>query len=118
MGAVEQVGDLLGGTGQLRHADGHFLAGLCRLCDAGEQGVAVLENLVRLLAIDLRHLLEHVRESGAAIAGATGEIGAAPEGGTFAIQEHGERPAARLAQMVESGHVDLVHVGALFPGPP
>ena len=65
-------------------------------------------------AIDVGDFAQHVDEGRAAVAGGLGEIGATPDGSAVGGEEHGERPAALLAGGMESGHVDLVDVGALL----
>ena len=74
----------------------------------------VLPHLVLLVAIDARDLLQHMRKGRPAVARVLGEIGAAPEGLGVGGEEHGERPAALLAELVQRRHVDGVDVGALL----
>ena len=57
---------------------------------------------------------QHLPEGGPAEARLGREVGAAPERARLAVEEHGERPAALLAQRVQSAHVDGVDVGALL----
>src|SRR5262249_12337637 len=64
------------------------------------QRVGVLPHLALLLAIDARDLLQHSHESRAAIARLFRKVGAAPERLCVRGEEHGERPAAMLAELV------------------
>ncbi len=68
----------------------------------------------RLFADDAGDLLENVDEGGSAVAGGLGEVGAAPDRLAVRRQEHGERPAALLAESMEGAHVDLVDVRPFF----
>ena len=58
--------------------------------------------------------LQHLAEARPAEAGLRRKVGAAPEGLGRRRQEHGERPAALLAEAAERPHIDLVDVGALL----
>ena len=81
---------------------------------ASHQQAGVVADLVGLLAIDARDLAQHVREAGPAEARRRRKIGAAPERPRLAVEEHGQRPAALLAQAVQRAHVDGVDVGPLL----
>ena len=74
----------------------------------------VLPHLVRLVAIDARDLLQHMRKGRPAVARVLGEVRAAPERLGVGGEEHGERPAALLAELVQRRHVDGVDVGTLL----
>ena len=95
-------------SGSRRAAGSNFGASACF------SAVGVLPHLVRLVAIDARDLLQHMREGRAAVARVLGEIRAAPERLGVGGEEHGERPAALLAELVQRAHVDGVDVGALL----
>ena len=89
-------------------------AGRAWLGEPRHQRVAVLADLVRLLAKQPRNLAQHVDEGRPAVARGFREIRAAPDRLALRRQEHGQRPAALLAQMMQRRHVDLVDVGALL----
>ena len=72
-------------------------------------------DLVLLLGVELGDPLQHLREPGPAVARLRREVGAAPEGLAGRGQEHGQRPAALLAQQRQRRLVDAVEVGALLP---
>ena len=78
------------------------------------QHIRVPPHLGGLVAIDARDLLQYMRERRAAVARVLGEIGAAPEGLGVGREEHGERPTAVFAELVQRGHVDGIDVGALL----
>ena len=78
------------------------------------QRVGVLPHLALLVAIDARDLLQHLGEGRAAVARLFRKVGAAPERLCVGGEEHGERPAALLAELVQRRHVDGVDVGALL----
>jgi hypothetical protein len=69
-----------------------------------------------MLAIGLRHALQHLGEAWPPMARRVGEIGAAEVGHlVVGCQEHGQRPAAvGLGQQPMGGLVDLVEVWALL----
>jgi hypothetical protein len=73
-----------------------------------------VRDALGLLAKQPGDLLHHVDEAGPAIARYLREIGAAPHRFAVGGQEHGERPAALLAQVMQRGHVDLVDVRPLL----
>ena len=75
-------------------------------------GVAV--DLVALLAPDLADAVQHVRQARPAVARFRWEVGAAPERLAGGREEHGERPAALLAEQGQGMLVDLVEVGPLL----
>ena len=58
--------------------------------------------------------IQHMRKAGTAVARVLGEVGAAPERLGVGGEEHGERPAALLAELVQRRHVDGIDVGALL----
>ena len=87
--------------------------GLRRLEPRGD-GVGVVADLVGLLAINARHGIQYTDESGPSVAFLFGEVGAAPERLGVRREEHGERPAALLADLMQRVHVDRVHVRALL----
>ena len=57
---------------------------------------------------------EDIDERRAAVARGLREIGAAPDRLAAGRQEHGQRPAALLAERMQRRHVDLVDVGTLL----
>ena len=89
-------------------------AGRAWLGEPLHQRVAVLADLVRLLAKQPRNLAQHVDEGRPAVARGLREISAAPDRLALRRQEHGQRPAALLAEMMQRRHVDLIDVGALL----
>ncbi len=78
------------------------------------QRVGVLPHLVLLVAIDPRHFIQYTDKCRTAVAFLAREIGAAPERLGVGGEEHGERPAALLAELVQRAHVDRVDIGALL----
>ncbi len=90
------------------------LAGGGALLQGIDEQAGVVGDLVGLLAIDAGDLAQHLGEAGPAVAGRRREVGAAPERPCVAVEEHGERPAALLAQRMQGAHVDGVDVGALL----
>ena len=78
------------------------------------QRLGVLPHLRLLVAIDARDLLQHMHEGRPAVARLLGEVRAAPEGLGVGGEEHGERPAALLPELVQRRHVDGVDVRALL----
>ena len=91
-----------------------WLAGRDLFASARHQGIAIVLDALRLLAKQPGDLLHHVDEAGPAIARHFGKVGAAPHRFAVGGQEHGERPAALLAQVMQRGHVDLVDVRPLL----
>ena len=109
--AEQEIGDLQEGLARDR------AAGLVD-AEAGErrfQGFGVGADLVALVAVDRRDAVEHPGKAGPAPAVLRREIGAAPEGLALRRQEHGERPAALLAEQRQGVLVDLVDVRPLLP---
>jgi len=78
------------------------------------QQLGVVAHLLGLFAIDARHLAQHVGKGGPAEARLWRKIGATPERPRRAVEEHGQRPAAGLAEVVQRAHVEGVDVGALL----
>ncbi len=79
-----------------------------------QQARAVGLDLVRLVVEGLRDAAQHVQKARPAVARGMGEVGAAPERLARRRAEHGERPAARLAQHLQRLHVDRVDIGPLL----
>src|SRR5680860_932901 len=77
-------------------------------------GVGVVADLVVLVAIDPRDSIQYTDEGWAPIAVLGREIGAAPEGFAVGREEHGERPTALLAELMQRVHIDRVDVRALL----
>ncbi len=115
IGRVEHLHELGRGRVEVIKADGDTVLGLGRLLEPLHDGLGVGADLVPFLVVGVGHLLEHLGKAGPPIAGLGREIGAAPEGRPLPVQEHGERPAAMLAQLLKGGHVDLVDVRPLLP---
>ena len=111
---IDQAGDLLGGAVELGGADHHAPLRPRAFGEARHQRAAVLLDALRLLAEQPRDLAQHIDEGGLAVARGLGKIGAAPERLAVGREEHGQRPAALLAQMMQRRHVDLVDVGPLL----
>ena len=104
----------LRGAVELRRADHHASLRPRALRQPRHQRAAVLLDALRLLPVHALDLAQHVDEGRLAVARALGEIGAAPERLAGGREEHGERPAAVLAQQMQRRHVDLIDVGALL----
>ena len=112
--AVDGADHAAGEIGQHGVVDVGGVPEACALLERVDQQAGVVGDLVGLLAVDAGDLAQHVGEAGAAVAGRRREIGAAPERARLAVEEHGERPAALLAEGVQRAHVDGVDVGALL----
>ena len=63
---------------------------------------------------EARDLGEDLAEARPAEARRIGEIGAAPERRAIGVEEHGERPAALLAEGMERVHIEPVDIGPLL----
>ncbi len=81
---------------------------------AASQRRAVALDLVGLLLEQARHLAQHVGEGGPAVFRLLREISAAPERLALRREEHRQRPAALLAEVMQRRHIDLVDVGPLL----
>jgi hypothetical protein len=79
-----------------------------------DEQAGVVGDLLGLVPVDAGDLAQHLGETGPAIAGCRREVGAAPERPRVAVEEHGERPTALLAERMQGAHVDGVDVGALL----
>ena len=84
------------------------------LAEALDQEAPVVGDPLRLAVEDARHLAQHVDEARPAEFRLLREVGAAPERLAAGGQEHGQRPAALLAEEMQRAHVDVVDVGALL----
>ena len=111
---VDHAGDLIGGAVEFRGGDDDAPCGPRAFRQAGHERAAVLLDALRFVTKDALDLAQEVDEGGFAVARGFGKIGAAPERLAIRSEEHGERPAAVLAEMVQRRHVDLVDVGAFF----
>src|SRR6185437_3476202 len=78
------------------------------------QRADILCHLVGLVAIDVLDGAQHLGKAGAAPARRRREICAAPEWLALRRQEHGERPAALLAEQRQRVLVDGIEVGPLL----
>ena len=76
---------------------------------AAQRGGVLRHHLV-VGAVRLRHALQHLAERRPAPARLGREIRAAPERRAVRGDEHGQRPAALLAQRVQRRHVEVVDV--------
>ncbi len=114
MHGVDHVHDLAGGAVELGLADDHFAPGSRFLREPPHERAAVLLDAGGLLPEHALDLAQQVDEGGLAVTRGVREIRAAPERLTLGRQEHGQRPAAVLAQVMQRRHVDLVDVGALL----
>ena len=101
-------------VGEQAIVDGRAAAAVVAGGEGLQQQPRVVADLVGLLRVDARHLLQHLGEAGPAVARRGRKIGAAPERARLAVEEHGQRPAALLAQIMQRTHVDGVDVGALL----
>ena len=112
--AIHEAEQALGGlVEEVRGPDaGESCRGVSR--SACHEERSVLLDLAGLVAEDARDLLEDRDEGGPAVAGGRREVGAAPDRLAVGREEHGERPAALLAEGMERRHVDLVDVGPLL----
>ena len=117
---VAFLGDALGDLVQKRERDRRAVAleldGLagCLGTQRLQQARAVGLDLVRLVMEGLRDAAQHVQKARPAVARGMGEVGAAPERLARRRAEHGERPAAWLAQHLQRLHVDRVDIGPLL----
>ncbi len=111
---IEYAGDRGGRGVELARADRHLVGRPRRLGEVFHQGAAIVLDARRIFAKLPRHLAQHVREGRAAEARRVREIGAAPDRLAGGRQEHGQRPAPLLAQMMQRRHVDLIDVRTLF----
>ena len=78
------------------------------------QQLGVVADGRLVLAKDPRDFVQYTDESWTAIARVLGEVGAAPERLRLRGEEHGQRPAALLAELVQRAHVDRIDVRALL----
>ena len=81
---------------------------------ASLSAAVLLVDLVALVAPDLADRCQHLGQPGPAVARFGREVGAAPERLAGRRQEHGERPAALLAEQRQRMLIDLVEVRALL----
>ncbi len=79
------------------------------------QRLRVLGDFLRLLAKDSRNAFQDVDEGRAPVAKVLGEVRSAPNRSRLAVEEHGQWPAALLAQGMQRAHVDGVDIGPLLP---
>ena len=111
---VDHAGDLIGGAVEFGCGDNDASCGPRAFRQAGHERAAVLLDALRLLTEDALDLAQEIDEGGFAVARGLGKIGAAPERLAGRSEEHGQRPAAVLAEMVQRRHVDLIDVGTFF----
>ena len=111
---IEHARDRGRGGVELAHADRHLVVGARRFGEPRHQGLAVLLDLLRLVAEESRDLAQYIDEGGPAEARRLRKIGAAPHRLAGGREEHGERPTALLAQVMHRRHVDLIDVGPLL----
>ncbi len=114
MGRVEHPAEPLREAVEFRAADRDLALRPGTRLEPLHQRVAILADLRRLLAKQPRHLAQHIDEGRPAVARGLREIRAAPERLALRSQEHRQRPATLLAQMMQSRHVNLVDVGPLL----
>ena len=101
-------------VGQQRVVDIDPRARMALRRQRADDRLGIAGDLVRLLAIDPRHLAKHVPKRRLAVARRRWKVRAAPERTRVGIEEHGQRPAAVLGKAVQRRHVDGVDVGALL----
>ena len=89
-----------------------LLAAFC--CSACSRPARLVSTSCGLSRKACGHAAQHVDEARPAVARGIGEVGAAPERLARRRAEHGERPAALLAQDLQRLHVDGVDVGPLL----
>ena len=111
---IDEAAKLPRGIVEFGNADRGAAACPRRFDEPVHQGGAVLLDLLRLLAEQSRDLAQHVDESRPAVTRGAGKICAAPDRLAGGREEHGERPAALLAEMMQRRHVDLIDVGAFL----
>ena len=111
---VDDLGEALSEIGERRVAGHGALAAIGLRRQPRAQRIGIVAHLGLLVAIDARHLAQHIDEARPAVARLVGEIGAAPERLGVGGEEHGQRPAAMLAKLVQRRHVDGVDVGTLL----
>ncbi len=114
MRGIDQAAELLRGAVELVRSDDDLALRRRGLGQPLHQRGAVLIDALRLVAEHARDFAQHVDESRPAVAALLREIGAAPERLAVGRQEHGQRPAAVLAEQMQRRHVDLVDVGPLL----
>ena len=111
---VEQVEQFVGDD--LEHGAGGF-AGVIVARLIGQRlqkPCAVLFDLVGLVVEEAGDFLHQGDETRTAEFWFFRKVSAAPEGFAFGSEEHGERPAALLAEHMERVHIDRVDVRSLF----
>src|SRR3546814_1636204 len=79
---------------------------LRQLAERFFQGDGVLLHAALVVGVDLRHRLQNLRKARPTVARLRRKIGAAPEGLAVGSEEHGERPAALLAEQGQGRLVD------------
>ena len=82
--------------------------------EMAEHGLRVLGDAAGIRPVGLRRAAQDGGEGRLAVAGKLGKVGAAPEWLAARRKEHGERPAAALAECLQGAHVDVVDVRSLL----
>ena len=111
---IDHAAELTRGIVEFGHADRDGAGLPCGRGERVHQRRAVVLDLLWLLAEQPCDLTQHVDEGRFAIARGIRKIGAAPDRFAGGREEHGERPAALLAEMMQRGHVYLIDVGAFL----
>src|SRR5262249_43999379 len=101
MNGIDHARDLARRAVELARADRDAALRAGGRRQARHQRAAVLLDALRLLAEDALDLAQEVDERGLAVARRLREIGAAPERLAGGREEHGQRPAAVLAEMMQ-----------------
>ena len=63
------------------------------------------------VGVDAGNVLQHLLEARAAVARLGREVGAAEKRHAVRQEEHGQRPAALLAKLLQRGHIERIDVG-------
>ena len=114
MDVIERAADRSRRGVELVRADHHLAGGPRLRRQRLHQDIAIVRDALRLVAEQPRDLVHDIDEAGPAIARDLGEIRAAPHRLAVGREEHGERPAALLAERMERRHVDLIDVRAFL----
>jgi hypothetical protein len=88
---------------------------LRQLVERFSQRRHVAGYLVRLLMEGCGHAAQHLREARPPIARRRREVGPTPEGLAVGCQEHGQRPAAGLAEQRQCRLIDRIQIRPLLP---
>ena len=114
MDEIDLLQQALGNAVEDLRPDARARLGQSELAQRLLQRGDVLGHLLGIAVIGVGDGAQHLGEARPSPALLRREIGAAPEGMAVGGQEHGERPAALLAEQGESRLIDGIEVGALL----